>query len=72
MELATLFAHPSMLAGDGHPDRSLFIIGVLVVFYLTGAAPAGRAAEHPAGGDFAPLFVRIICCLTRTHRLALI
>ena len=42
---------------------SFFIIGVLVVFYLTGAAPVGVVLVNILlAAIFAPLFVRIICC----------
>jgi hypothetical protein len=42
---------------------SLFIIGVLVVIWLTGAAPAGAALVNILlAAIFAPLFVRLICC----------
>jgi hypothetical protein len=38
-------------------------IGVLVVFYLTGAAPAGVVLVNILlAAIFAPLLVRIICC----------
>jgi hypothetical protein len=42
---------------------ALFIIGVLVVIYLTGAAPGGVVLTHIVLAAIgAPLFVRLICC----------
>jgi len=42
---------------------SLFIIGVLVVFWATGAAPAGAVLVNILlAAIFAPAFVRFICC----------
>ena len=42
---------------------SLFIIGVFVVFIVTGAAPAGAVLVNILlAAIFAPLLVRFICC----------
>ncbi|SRR6266571_4070778 len=42
---------------------ALFIIGVLVVLYMTGAPPGGAVLTNIALAAIgAPLFVRLICC----------